>query len=321
MRNFFAAMTLGLLALLAAACQAETPIEAAKPTVTVPAIAPPTSLPPVKTAAPVRISDRWQVVKEITPEHKPKVAAFLNELFGVTGCGESLQPSFTSDGGQTWHRPVMGQFCPDGVDIVDGRSVWLCNAFGVFTSKDGGQTLSQMYSPYDGCRILSFADDNHGWSSFDWNLAATDDGALRWLAVDKDYNMGDIAALSRISPEEGYVLTYDGTLFRTGDGGANWTAHDLEVVSDEMRIANFDGRPPAAMQFQEDGSGIIVLALAGQGSTQFFALHTADGGETWERHDLPLNLGPVYLSHDGRFLTVTELGGSGKIILLENRQP
>ncbi len=278
------------------------------------------TLEPTATAKPTTMpSAKWQIIKELQPEHQPKYAAFMNELFGVTGCGTNIQPSFTADGGQTWNQPVMGQFCPDSVDIVDGRSIWLCNSFGVFTSKDGGRSLTQMYSPYDGCRILSFADDQHGWSSFDWNLAATSDGALRWVDVEKDFTMGDIAALNLRTPQEGYVLTYNGILFVTNNAGESWTPIDLELVSDEMRIANFDGRPPASVQFQDAENGIIILAMAGRGNTQFLALHTDDGGQNWKRHDLPLNLGPVYLSRDGRFLTVTELGGAGGITILENQ--
>ena len=145
----------------------------------------------------------------------------------------------------------MGRFCPDSVDIVDGRNIWLCNSFGVFTSNDGGRSLQQMYSPYDGCRIMSFADEDHGWSSFDWNIAATSDGALRWVEVEKDFAMGDIAALFLRTPQEGYVLTYDGILFTTSDGGGSWTSIDLEIVDDDMRIANMDGRPAAAMRFMD----------------------------------------------------------------------
>jgi len=91
------------------------------------------------------------------------------------------------------------------------------------------------------------------------------------------------------------------------------------LVDGEMRIANMDGRPPVAMRFQDSDNGIIVLALAGRGDTQFLALHTDDGGQSWSQYDLPLNLGPIYLSHDGRFLTVTELGGAGTITIMENQ--
>jgi photosystem II stability/assembly factor-like uncharacterized protein len=166
---------------------------------------------------------------------------------------------------------------------------------------------------------MSFADEEHGWSSFDWNIAATSDGALRWVEVEKDFTMGDIAALFLRTPQEGYVLTYDGILFTTSDGGGSWTSIDLEIVDDDMRIANMDGRPPAAMRFQNKENGIIVLAMAGRGNTQFISLHTSDGGQTWEEQDIPLNLGAIYLSHDGRFLTVTELGGARTINILENQ--
>ncbi len=320
-RNFVTFLILFLL-LMAVACQPTTGEQEqstgvqAMPSATAEEV----GLAPVVTSTPPAMPEQqWKLIKTLQPEHKPRYAAFQNELLGVTDCGENIQPSFTVDGGQTWTRPVMGKFCPDSVDIVDGRSIWLCNSFGVFTSKDGGRSLSQMYSPYEGCRILSFADDQHGWSSFDWNLAATDDGALRWLEVEKDYTMGDIAAVSRRSPVDGYVLTYDGTFFTTNNSGESWTSNDIELISDEMRIANMDGRPPVSMHFQDAQNGIMILALAGQGNASLHSLHTTDGGQSWQQHPIPMNLGSVYLSHDGRFLTVTELGGAGTINILENQ--
>jgi photosystem II stability/assembly factor-like uncharacterized protein len=276
----------------------------------------PPTVVPVSTEEP---SEAWQIVKQIQPEHRPKYAAFMNELFGVTGCGQIGRPSFTADGGQSWTQPAIGQFCPTSVDIVDGRSIWLCNSFGVFTSKDGGQTLAQMYSPLDGCRILNFVDDNHGWSSLEWNLAATADGAIRWEEVEKAYDMGEIAAISLRTPQDGYVLTHDGILFSTNDGGESWSSNDMGIMDGDSGIAYMDGRPAAAMRFLDGENGIIILNLAGAGRGELLALHTADGGQTWDRHLLPLNPGAVYLSHDGQYLTVTEHGGAGTVTILKNQ--
>ncbi len=264
-------------------------------------------------------SEAWQIVRQLQPDHKPKYAAFMNESFGVTGCGQIGRPSFTNDGGQSWTQPAIGQFCPSSADIVDSQSIWLCGSSGVFSSKDGGQTLYQMYSPVDGCRILNFIDDNHGWSSLEWNLAATTDGALRWVDVEKAFTMGQIAAISLRTPQDGYALTHEGILFSTIDGGDSWSSNDLEIVDSIIGIANMDGRPAAAMRFLDEQNGIIVINLSGAGIGEILALHTADGGQRWERHLLPLNPGAVYLSRDGQYVTVTEHGGAGTITILKNQ--
>jgi len=275
---------------------------------------------PTATAEPAdEPTDRWQIIRQMQPEHQPKYAAFMNETIGVTGCGQMGRPSFTPDGGQSWTQPAIGQFCPSSVDIVDSQSIWLCSSFGVFASKDGGQTLAQMYSPFDGCRLLTFADNNHGWSSLVWNLAATSDGALRWVEIEKAFDMGEIAAISLRTPLDGYVLTYDGILFSTIDGGISWSSNNLGIVAGGMEIANMDGRPPAAIRFLDAVNGIIILNLSGAGIGELIALHTADSGQTWDRQLLPLNPGAVYLSRDGQYLTVTEHGGAGTVTILKDQ--
>jgi photosystem II stability/assembly factor-like uncharacterized protein len=310
-----------LLILFLAACQssASTPPESSALQA---AGAPATPVQVTATAVPPEEpADRWQIVRQIQPEHRPKYAAFLNETFGVTGCGQIGRPSFTADGGQSWMQPAIGQFCPSSVDIVDSQSIWLCGPVGVFSSKDGGQSLYQMYSPLDGCRILNFIDDNYGWSSFEWNLAATSDGAIRWVEIEKAFDMGEIAAISLRTALDAYVLTHEGILFSTNDGGSSWSSNNLAIVAGGVEIANMDGRPAAVMRFLDEENGIIIINLSGAGRGELLALHTADSGQTWERHVLPLNPGAVYLSHDGQYVTVTEHGGAGGITILEQRSP
>ncbi len=313
-----------LFVLFLAACQSEDPAaeETAVQESALPETAGAQTTPVPPTVAPdptAEPSDTWQIVKKIQPEHQPKYAAFMNELFGVTGCGQIGRPSFTSDGGQSWTQPAIGQFCPSSIEIVDGRSIWMCNSFGVFNSQDGGRSLSQLYNPYDGCRRISFADQNNGWSSFEWNVASTNDGAIRWVDLEKPYDMGEVAAIALRTPQDGYVLTYDGILFSTIDAGVNWSSVDVGIIDSETGIANMDGRPSVVMRFLDEQNGIIVVNLFGAGVGKLLALHTADGGQTWEQHLIPLNPGAVYLSHDGTYLTVTEHGAAGGITLLENQ--
>jgi photosystem II stability/assembly factor-like uncharacterized protein len=321
MNRHLGGIAISLLVLFLASCQSSNPAPAdsAEPEK---AGAPATQIQPTATAVPAEEpTDRWQIVRQIQPDHQPKYAAFMNDIVGVTSCGQIGRPSFTSDGGQSWTQPAIGQFCPNSVDIVNSQSIWLCSSFGLFSSKDGGQTLAQMYAPLDGCRILNFVDDNHGWSSFEWNLAATTDGALRWVEIEKAFDMGEIAAISLRTPLDGYVLTHEGILFITNDGGNSWSSNNLGIVAGGLEIANMDGRPAATMRFLDEENGIIILNLSGAGRGELLALHTADRGQTWDRQLLPLNPGAVYLAHDGQYLTVTEHGGAGTITILEQRSP
>jgi photosystem II stability/assembly factor-like uncharacterized protein len=321
MNRHLSGITILFLVIFLAACQpsASTPPESSMLET---ADTPVTQLQAKATAVPTEEpTDRWQIIRQIQPEHRPKYAAFLNETFGVTGCGHIGRPSFTADGGQSWTQPAIGQFCPSSVDILDSQSIWLCSSIGVFSSKDGGQSLYQMYSPLDGCRILTFADDNHGWSSFEWNLAATSDGAISWVEIEKAFDMGRIAAITLRTALDAYVLTHEGKLFSTNDGGSSWSSNNLGIVAGGVEIANMDGRPAAAMRFMDEENGIIILNLSGSGRGELIALHTNDGGQTWERHLLPLNPGAVYLTHDGQYVTVTEHGGAGTITILEQRSP
>ena len=321
MKRFTIVFTIFLLSLILASCQpadSDPPDISAQET----AGAEVAQVQPTATAVPTeQPPDPWRILRQDQPEHQPLYVAFLNGAVGVAGCGKNSQPSLTKDAGQTWTQLATGFFCPSSVDIVDSQSIWLCNEYGVFLSKDGGQTIGQMYAPYHGCQILNFADNDHGWSSYEQHLAATTDGALRWVEIEKPDGMGEIAAISLSTPQNGYVLDRDGLLFVTKDGGESWSSIDLGISASGLEVANMDGRPAAAMHFWDEEKGVIVLNIAAAGVAELLSLHTADGGQSWGQFDLQLNPGAVYLSHDGQYLTVAEHGGAAKVTILKYQAP
>jgi photosystem II stability/assembly factor-like uncharacterized protein len=70
----------------------------------------------------------------------------------------------------------------------------------------------------------------------------------------------------------------------------------------------------AAMRFFDADRGLIVLNLIGdEGKTKVVALHTADGGQTWEDEVVTSDIGSLHLSPDGKVLTIHSLFESGKI--------
>jgi photosystem II stability/assembly factor-like uncharacterized protein len=70
----------------------------------------------------------------------------------------------------------------------------------------------------------------------------------------------------------------------------------------------------AAIRFFDADRGLIVLNLIGdEGKTKVVALHTADGGQTWEDEVVTSEIGNLHLSPDGKVLTITSYLDSGKI--------
>jgi hypothetical protein len=69
---------------------------------------PPTDVPPAPTEPPVVPTEepqaQWVVILEKRVEHPVRMAAFLDEAFGVTGGGSGAagKAQYSTDGGQTW---------------------------------------------------------------------------------------------------------------------------------------------------------------------------------------------------------------------------
>ena len=261
----------------------------------------------------------WQIVKQLDIEFEPTYVAFMDENVGVTDCGiENNGPSFTKNGGETWIQPDPLHYYPRSIDIVNPQSVFMCHGdTGFRTSKDGGKTLEFLTLPAGGnCDLLSFFDEKTGWGATQTILSVTTDGANSWTEISLPEEVNRIAAISLRTPEAGYLLDFDGTLYQTEDGGNSWRSQKLETGSDELEMMSF-GRPSAAIRFIDEKNGLVVLNLAGGGASEVVALHTIDGGETWERYVLPAKIGPVYLSHDGQYLTVMDMLSRGKMTLLK----
>ena len=67
----------------------------------------PAAPPPGQTEPPVEPTEepqaQWEVVLQTKPEQFVRMAAFLDETFGVTGGADSAgKAHYTTDGGQTW---------------------------------------------------------------------------------------------------------------------------------------------------------------------------------------------------------------------------
>lgn len=203
-------------------------------------------------------------------------------------------------------------------DIVDVHSIWVCTHATLENSTDGGQTwLALTYPVNEGCRLLDFLDKEHGWASSVSKLVTTQDGGNSWQEIILPEGIRKIAAISLQSEQDGYVLDFDRNLYSTHDGGQSWSAKELEIGDNDLALMDLN-YPSAAIRFMDNDNGLVIMNLAGGGKSELLSLHTSDGGETWEPTILPVKLGSVYLSPNGEYLTVVQLGGAKIITLLQH---
>jgi len=270
---------------------------------------PPTEIPPTPvpdTPAPPAI-DAPQVESPALVEIQ-----FLNELdgWGVT----ETQIVRTNDGGITWYNVTPPDVTETGSTVVtfilDNQHAWVqkpdFNNFPnnglLYHTTDGGLTWTISSTPFSG-GDLSFIDANNGWMLADLGVGAgsngvavfqTMDGGATWTQTyTNDPNLPDAgdslplggikSDLVPLNMQTAWVsgVTYaSGTayLFRTDDGGHNWSQVTLELPAG---AENFElDIDKDQMQFFSAKDGFLVVRMSGE-ANQTAVYTTNDAGNTW----------------------------------------
>lgn len=312
-----------MLTIMFVSCQSAENDPPVSPVEQTPEVADDEVMPTATAVLPEASSEKWTVIKEVIIDHLPGFAYFANSEFGITACNRSAsvpKPHYTNDGGQTWVETGYTNIsCPFGVDIVDSDSIWTCNDLNQFFISDGFQSWQEIARPAgEGCRLLSFVDNENGWAVATTlkNLWATSDNGESWEEISLPDEIETIASISVRTPQDGYLLDFDQMLWETHDGGQTWSAQTLAFDNSKLAFMKM-GLSSAAIRFTDADSGVVILNTAGGGNSALLALHTEDGGLTWDEYVIPAELGSVYLSHDGKYLTVNV---PGKETVLIERQ-
>jgi photosystem II stability/assembly factor-like uncharacterized protein len=238
---------------------------------------------------------------------------FVNELDGW-GVSESWIVR-TNDGGITWYNvtPTDVEEVGSTVEtfILDKEHAWIqkpdFNNFPnnglLYHTADGGLTWTISSTPFSS-GDLSFIDSENGWMLADLGVGAgsnavavfqTSDGGASWTQTyTNDPNIpeaGDSLPLGGIKADlvpldmqtawVGGVVYSPGTvyLYRTDDGGQNWTQVNLELPEG---AENFElGIDEDQIQFVSPQDGFLVVRMSGD-STETAVYTTNDGGDTWQ---------------------------------------
>lgn len=237
---------------------------------------------------------------------------FLTSLdgWGVT----ETQIVRTNDGGITWYNVTPPNVREAGYNVslsaLDNEHVWVqapdlqnySTAGTLYRTSDGGLTWASNPVPFGGAD-LAFVDPQNGWAMAGLGVGAgsnavavfqTADGGATWTR--KYVNDPNIAGAGESLPLGGlkagiapldmqtayiYGVVYStGTpyLYRTDDGGANWSLASLPLPPDAENSEL--GIDPGNMKFVSASDGFLAMRLTG-GSYQLAVYVTADAGATW----------------------------------------
>ncbi len=268
----------------------------------------------------------WTPVSKSSIEFNDNMDGFLNENYGIT-VGFQGEIRYTTDGGKTWPRAENSSMCRFSLDIVDESLAWTGgNGSQIRVSHDGGKTWTAVTdSPLGGIVSgIDFIDDKIGWICTNARLANTTDGGTTWNPIEMPSEAAGIAAIQLRTENDGYLLSRNGLLFITADGGASWSTRDIEMAKYE--ILNEKGEAGfykfnsavADIAFTDENNGKIVFCgTAPNKGSLVWSLNTTNGGETWKAEQIEVEEGfatnRIFLSTDGQFLT---LGSFSRDVIL-----
>lgn len=258
----------------------------------------------------------WSVISSLETSGNNNITGFLNENYGISA-GYSGEINFTKDSGKIWEKGINSSYCLFGLYILNDKVAWTSgNASCVRKTEDGAGSWQNVLnfggSEPNHCKYISFIDENNGWiassTPFSVNeksfmLGTTKNGGNLWTEVNLPKDIEEIVAIHLSSINEGYILDRACNLYMTTNGGKSFSKKTLKL--EEAAIINELG-PNVVLRVSNKKN--IFIAYKGE-NNKLKAMRSYNGGKTWSKEKLPdINSGTLYLSPDGKFLTVTNNG-------------
>jgi photosystem II stability/assembly factor-like uncharacterized protein len=242
----------------------------------------------------------WQKIPGSAIGGKFHTASFVNEQTGwAVGAGGTIWRS--DDTGTTWIRistlegpgPHEWSFMSSNqMKFIDDWTGWLRETFGIWRTEDGGLNWKRVLKIGDPGIAgqpgkTAFLNSNLAVvSSGEGKVSRTEDGGKTWQ-IQTVLKKGDFRDVRFANERSGWLTGYgppdrNFELYRSGDGGKTW--QPLPTKDRDLAIYS--------IQFltKEEGWAVGVLLTArkkGQGSPEGLVIHTTDGGENWEKVQVP----------------------------------
>jgi photosystem II stability/assembly factor-like uncharacterized protein len=264
----------------------------------------------------------WKVTTTYETTFSKNVGGFLNKDYGIT-VGNSGEIHYTKDGSKTWEDSKNYSPCLFGLSIVNSKVAYACgNASYVVKITDGGESWNKVsnfgHLEPNHARYMSFVNENIGWiatqkeydySGLKFMLGSTLDGGKTWLNVELPEEIEEIVAIYLTTAENGFILDSKSNLYITKDSGKSFSKQAISLPDTHFKSAEV---PQVALHFSDDNNGLIVYE---GNNLRIAAARTCDGGKTWVNEPFPdLYYGGLYLSQDGKLLSLTRYGEPIKIL-------
>ncbi len=269
----------------------------------------------------------WRMVRRTVETDKNLRAVHFVDSMTGWAAGDAGAVYRTTDSGRTW-KPLLSGVSANinFVNFLDWNHGWM---IGDSTSKDDdGETV--LLSTINGGRtwmiqkipnLLSvhFSDLQNGWAvGRNATVLRTTNGGNDWKPVEEiqsviglpvessNYNFGfrDVYFLDAnhgwlIGNFYGRAQSNIGGLFVTADGGNTWKRLPLTMQTQHVS-GRFTPGLLHSVRFTDENTGSVTGEMRDGENRFFFALHTRDGGKTWEQHRTPSRA-----THSTQFLDPT----------------
>lgn len=187
-----------------------------------------------------------------------------------------------------------------------GNTLWIScsSSAAIFRSTDGGNTFTSAATASVTQAIYMFSDATNGWAVGLAKGNKTTDGGLNWSIPNTTIG-GTLYEVYFPTSLVGYAVGNSGAVYKTENGGTNWTKKAVPLNRDILSAA-FPGS-------SEPYTGYIALSNAG--STIF---KTTDGGDSWTIMTLPGISSSMNCLEFTDANTGWAAGGNGEIFSFKN---
>lgn len=262
-------------------------------------------------------NSNWKPYRTLS-EHNLRSIYFVDALTGWVA-GDEGSVFRTTDGGMTWKPLISGT----GADLnlirfIDWNTGWMIGnpektGYETATAdsdkvllltSDGGRSWRQKRLPH--VTSLYFIDARTGWAvGRNATVLRTTDGGEEWeplndlekiigLPVESTtYNYG-FSDIYFLDAEHGWMTgnfygrerNNIGGLYATTDGGRTWKRIPLTFQT-QYSSGRFTPGLLHSVRFSDQQTGSVIGEMMDGEGRFFFALHTRDGGRTWQQFRTP----------------------------------
>jgi photosystem II stability/assembly factor-like uncharacterized protein len=273
-------------------------------------------------------NSNWKMVRRSAETDKNLRAVHFVDTMTGWAAGDAGAVYRTTDGGRTW-KPLLSGVSANinFIHFLDWNHGWM---IGESTRKDENEGETMLLNTINGGRtwmiqkmpnLLSvyFTDLQNGWavgrnatllrttnSGNDWKPVAEIQSVIGLPVESSNYNFGfcDVFFLDAnhgwlIGNFYGRAQSNIGGLFVTADGGATWKRVPVTLQTQKVS-GRFTPGLLHSVRFTDSNNGSVTGEMTDGEGRFFFALHTHDGGKTWEQFRTPSRA-----THSTQFLDPT----------------